>query len=181
MKLCGYHRQVKENATMSERATELANRFTTANDELIGIIQGASDGELQTICPGEQWSVLVTARHVAIAYRVVGSWIRRVANGEDIPVTRRQIDEGNALHAQEFAGTTREEVLTLLRDNGIKAADTIRNLSDEQLDTSAAMGPADGDRITAEQVTQSALIHHITDHTADIRATLAQPGDGGVH
>jgi hypothetical protein len=158
---------------MSERAIELANHFTTANDELIGIIRGASDAELQTICPGEQWSVLVTARHVAISYRVVGSWIRRVANGEDVLVSRRQIDEGNALHAQEFATTTREEVLTLRHDNGGKAADTIRSLSEEQLGTSAAMGPADGDRLTAEQVTWDVLIHHVVDHTADIRAALA--------
>jgi hypothetical protein len=173
LQLCGNYRQLREKATMSERAIELANRFTTANDGLIGIIQRAGDAELQTICPGEQWSVLVTARHVAISYRVVGSWIRRVANGEEVPVTRRQIDEGNALHAQEFATTTRQEVLTLLRDNGIKAADTIRNLSDEQLGTSAAMGPADGDSLTAEQVIRDVLIHHVADHTADIQATLA--------
>jgi uncharacterized damage-inducible protein DinB len=173
LQLCGYHRQLKEKATMSERATELANRFTAANDELIGIVREAGDAELQTICPGEQWSVLVTARHVAISYRVVGSWIRRVAIGEDVPTTRRQIDEGNALHAQEFATTTREEVLTLLRDNGTRAADTIRTLSDEQLGTSAAMGPANGDRLTAEQVIWDVLIHHVADHTADIQAALA--------
>jgi hypothetical protein len=165
---------------MSERANELANRFTTANDGLVGIMQGASDAELQTICPGEQWSVLVTARHVAISYRVVGSWIRRVANGEEILVTRRQIDEGNALHAREFVTTSREEVLTLLRDNGIKAADTIRNLSDEQLDTSATMGPSNGARLTAEQVIRDALMHHVAEHTADIQAALAGPADGGA-
>jgi hypothetical protein len=158
---------------MSERATELADLFTAANDELIGIIQRAGDAQLQIICPGEQWSVLVTARHVSISYRVVGSWIRRVANGEDVPTTRRQIDEGNALHAQENALTTREEVLTLLRDNGSKAADIIRNLSGEQLATSAIMGPDNGNRLTAEQVTRDVLLSHIADHTADIRAAMA--------
>jgi uncharacterized damage-inducible protein DinB len=158
---------------MSERATELANRFTAANDELIGIIQGASDAQLQMICPGEQWSVLVTARHVSISYRVVGSWIRRVANGEDVPTTRRQIDEGNARHAEENAMTTREEVLTLLRDNGMKAADIIRNLRDEQLATSAAMGPDNGDHLTALQVIRDILMQHIADHGADIRAAIA--------
>ena len=165
---------------MSEQAIELANRFTTANDELIGIIRGASDAELQTICPGEQWSVLVTARHVAISYRVVASWIRRVANGEEVPVTRRQIDEGNAVHAQEFAATSREEVLMLLHDNGLKAADTIRNLSDEQLGTSAIMGPEHGARLTAEQVTRDGLLRHVAEHTADIQAALAGPADGGA-
>jgi uncharacterized damage-inducible protein DinB len=165
---------------MSERAIELANHFTTVNDKLVEIIRGASDAQLQTICPGEQWSVLVTARHVAISYRVVGSWIRRVANGDDVLVTRRQIDEGNALHAQEFATTSREEVLMLLHDNGLKVADTIRTLSEEQLRTSAVMGPAEGDRLTAEQVIRAVLIHHVTDHTADIQATLARPADGGA-
>jgi DinB superfamily len=165
---------------MSERAIELANRFMTANDGLIGIIRGASDEEVQSVCPGEQWSVLVTARHVAISYRVVGSWIRRVANGEEVLVTRRQIDEGNALHAQEFASASREEVLTLLQDNGLKTADTIRNLSDEQLGTSATMGPADGARLTAEQVIQEVLLDHVTEHSADIQAALAIPADSGA-
>jgi hypothetical protein len=163
---------------MSERASELADRFTTANDELIGIIQGAGDAQLTTICPGEQWSVLVTARHVSVSYRVVGSWIRRVANGEPVPTTRHQIDEGNAQHAQENAMTTREEVLTLLRENGAKASDVIRNLSDEQLATSAAMGPANGAHLTAEQVARDVLIRHVWDHTADIRAAIArEPAD----
>ena len=176
----GYHRQLREKATMSEQAIELANRFTAANDRLIRTIQGASDAELQTICPGEQWSVLVTARHVAISYRVVASWIRRVANGEEVPVTRQQIDQGNALHAQEFATASREEVLTLLRDNGIKAAETIRNLSDEQLGTSAIMGPENGARLTAEQVAQEVLIDHVAEHTTDIQAALARPAGGGA-
>ena len=158
---------------MSERATELADLFTMANDELIGIIQQASDAQLQVVCPGEQWSVLVTARHVSVSYRVVGSWIRRVANGEDVPTTRRQIDEGNALHAQENAMTTREEVLTLLRENGSKAADIIRNLSDEQLAASAVMGPANGNRLTALQVIRDVLLAHIRDHVTDIRAAMA--------
>jgi DinB superfamily len=157
---------------MSERANGLADLFTTANDELIGIIQGASDAQLQVVCPGEQWSVLVTARHVSISYRVVGSWIRHVANGEDVVATRRQIDEGNALHAQEHAMTTREEVLTLLRENGMKAADIIRNLSDEQLATSAAMGPDNGNRLTALQVIRDVLLAHIKEHVADIRAAM---------
>jgi hypothetical protein len=158
---------------MSERATELADLFTMANDELIGIIQQASDAQLQVVCPGEQWSVLVTARHVSVSYRVVGSWIRRVANGEDVPTTRRQIDEGNALHAQEHALTTREEVLTLLRENGSKADDTIRNLSDEQLATSAIMGPDNGNRLTALQVIRDVMLTHIRDHVTDIRAAIA--------
>ncbi len=159
---------------MSERAAELANRFTTANDALIGVIQGATDAQLQTICPGEQWSVLLTARHVAISYRVVGSWIRRLARGEAVPTTRQQIDEGNALHAQEFAATvTRDEVLTLLRDNGAKIADTIRNLTDEQLQTGAVMGPAENQELSAEHAIRAVLLHHIRDHLADIRQTIA--------
>ncbi len=158
---------------MSERAISLANQFTTANDELIGDIQGATDAQVHAICPGDQWPVLVTTRHVAIAYRVVGSWIRRAASGEDIPTTRQQIDEGNARHAQEYATTTREEVLQLLREYSAKTADTIRNLSDEQLSTSVVMGPANGERVRVEQVITYFLIDHIADHLVDIRAAMA--------
>ena len=158
---------------MSDRATELANRFSIANDELVGVIANATDAQLQAPCPGETWSVLVTARHVAISYRVVASWIRHVAKGEDVTATRAQIDEGNALHAQASATFTRDEVLMMLRENGAKAAETIRNLTDEQLATAAVMAPAEGNRLTADQVVKHVLIKHITDHLMGIREALA--------
>lgn len=158
---------------MSERAADLASRFNVANEELIGIIAGASDAQLQQPCPGETWSVLVTARHVAISYRVVGSWVRKVARGEDVTVTRAQIDEGNAQQAQGSASYTRDEVLGLLRENGAKTAETISNLTDEQLASSAVMSPADDNRLTADQVIKHVLIKHITDHLMGIRAALA--------
>ena len=170
----GATKKREDLSLMSDRATELANRFTIANDELVNVIANATDAQLQATCPGETWPVLVTARHVAISFRVVGSWIRHVAKGEDVVATRAQIDEGNALHAQASATFTRDEVLVLLRENGAKVAETIRNLTDEQLATSAVMAPAQGNRLTADQVVKHVLIKHITDHLMGIRAAFGQ-------
>jgi hypothetical protein len=40
---------------MSKRATDLAKRFKTFNDELIGFVEKCSDENWRKICLGEQW------------------------------------------------------------------------------------------------------------------------------
>lgn len=158
---------------MSERANALADQFAAANAELVNLLESATPAQLATTCAGEHWPVLLTARHVAISYRVVGSWIRKVANGQEVPVTRDQIDEGNAQHAAQFPAPDRDEVLTLLRDNAAKTTEMIRGLSDEQLATGAAMGPAEGHTLTADQAIRHVLLKHIKDHLSGIRDAIA--------
>ncbi len=157
---------------MSERANELAQQFTAANDELIDVIANASEAQLQAICPADGWPVLLTARHVALSYRVVGSWIRKIAAGQEVTTTRAQIDEGNAQHAATFPHPDRDEVLGMLRENAAKTAEMIRGLSDEQLHASAPFGPNGGRPLTTDQVIRHVLLHHIREHLPDIQAAL---------
>ncbi|MBA3824098.1 MAG: DinB family protein [Ktedonobacterales bacterium] len=154
---------------MSERATVLADRFAAANAQLMQLLTDATDAQLTHIVPEEGWSVLMVAHHVALSYRVAGSWVRHAAAGEAVPTTRAQIDAGNAHMAEDATPLTRASVLAELRDNGARAEDMIRGFSDDQLATAAVMMPAEGREMTAEQVIKHILLHHIKEHTPHLR------------
>ena len=63
---------------MSERAEALAKRFEQVNDELIAAVEGCSDEQWRKTCSGEQWSVAVTAHHVAPS-PLMPAWSHRPA------------------------------------------------------------------------------------------------------
>ena len=53
---------------MSERGVALAEAFTSLTAEVVALLQEMSDAEWSVLCPGEGWSVGVTA-HQASAVR----------------------------------------------------------------------------------------------------------------
>jgi uncharacterized damage-inducible protein DinB len=157
---------------MSQRAASLADRFEQANEAVIAAVERCSDTDWTATCDGEHWSVGVTAHHVATSYAGFQSIIQGLASGAEMPpFTREMLDQSNAQHAQEFAGCTRAETVTLLRSNGQVAADTVRGLSDEQLDRGAPLALAGGQTISAAQMAEF-MIGHPTDHLASIRSAL---------
>src|SRR6266700_1064092 len=109
---------------MSGRAEELARRFEQANGELIKAVESCSDEQWRKTCSGEQWSVGVTAHHVAVSYGPIAGLVQAL--------TSDMLDAGNAEHARQFAGCTKRETVDLLRGGGQAAASTVRGLSDEQ-------------------------------------------------
>jgi uncharacterized damage-inducible protein DinB len=158
---------------MSEHADELASRFGSVNDELVALLESCSADDWRARCADEKWPVCAVAHHVATANRVVASWIRRVAQGTSIAVTREMIDQGNDQNAEAHADCDQRETIDLLRQNGAGAMNTIRALSDEQLHTTAAMGPANERAMSAQQVIERVLIQHVEGHLASIRFRLA--------
>lgn len=157
---------------MSDKATALADELARAAAEFAAIVAGATEAQLATICPNDGWPVVLTAYHVAVAYRVNTSWVRRLAAGEAVTATPEQIEAGNAQMVAAQTTHTREEVLGLLRENGDRLIALIRGLSDEQLALSAPFGPA-GRELTTRQVIRHVVLHHVAEHVADIRAALA--------
>lgn len=153
---------------MAQRAGTLARQFTEANDEMIAAAAGASASHWRAQCPGEGWTVGVTAHHVAVGHEPVAGLIMGVATGQQLPpITMEALNEGNAAHAREFADCNQDETVALLRSAGAAAAEMVRNLSDEQLDRSAEVV---GQRMTAQQLAENILISHVKGHLASIRA-----------
>ena len=98
--------------------------------------------------------------------------VQAMASGQEVPpLSMEQVDQGNAEHAQKFAGCTKEETLDLLRAGMTEAAGVLRGMTDEQLDRSAAV-LVGVPSMNTEQVIENVLIGSATGHLASIRAAL---------
>jgi uncharacterized damage-inducible protein DinB len=159
---------------MGERGDALAQRFEQANNDVIAAVEGFSDDQWKAKTKEEGWSVGVAAHHIAVGHPGVFGLAQAIANGQPLPpITREMIDQGNAQHAQQFAGCTRQETLDLLRANGAAAAMSLRGLTDEQLDRSATL-PVFGDApVSAQQVIEMVLIGHPQGHLQSIKGATA--------
>ena len=160
---------------MSERADALATAFERANDDVIAAVEGCSDDQLRTLCAGEGWSVAVAAHHLARSYPAIAGMVQLVANGQPIPpLTGEVLDAANAEHAREYANVSRNETLQALRREGKAAAESVRGLSDEQLDRSAPMPFAGGQPWSAADLIERGLIGHPLEHGQSIRTALGR-------
>ena len=64
---------------MGGRAEGLAKRFEQANDDVIATVQNCSDEQWRKTCPGEQWSVGVTAHHIGSAHTPIAGLVRETS------------------------------------------------------------------------------------------------------
>jgi len=157
---------------MSEKAAALAEQFAQLNDDLIATVERCSDAQWAAKCPDTGWSVGVQAHHIAGGEMGLAGFIGAVANGQILPpLTMDMIDWGNARHAEEYANVSKEETLTLLRENGAAAAAMIRGLSDAQL---ARTGELIAGRSTSvERMIQFLSLGEIQRHGEHLRQAIA--------
>jgi uncharacterized damage-inducible protein DinB len=156
---------------MSARAEEVARRFEQGNGELMTVVKSCSPEQWRKTCLGEQWSVGVTAHHVAAAYAPIAGMVQALAPGQTVQLpSLEMIDAGNAEHARQFASCTKEETIHLLQSGGQALARAVRGLSDAQLDSGEVLMGAQ--RIGAAQLVEMGVIGHPTSHLESIRAAL---------
>ena len=157
---------------MSERAQALATQFEKANADLLAMLEGVSDDQWQNQLDGEGWPIGVGACHLAEHYTNVAQLINVAANSEPMPDwAPKSFGDLDALNAQIAArnkGRPRREALEMLRRNAAEAAEQLRGLSDEQLDSKVLL-PAVGTEWSTEQITQMMLIGHIGMHAPSIQ------------
>jgi hypothetical protein len=154
---------------MTDRLDKLARQFEDANREFTETVGSVSDEDWRNLCPAENWTVGVTAHHVASSYSLAVEVLQALAVGEARPVTMKMLDELNAEHALQYAGCTREETVRLLRSDGEKAVGAIRSLSDEALDTRHDLPFLGEQPVRLEQFINSCFIGHQEAHLASIR------------
>ena len=155
---------------MSKRAVDLAERFKAFNNDLIGFVENCSDGIWRKVCPGEQWSVGVVARHIAASHYGALGLAKMMVAGEKLPeLTEGVIDQMNSKHAEKHRLCTRDEVLKILRENGTSAAEYVAGLSDTDLDRSGHIAAAGGD-MTTEHLILSIILRNGGEHFASVKA-----------
>ncbi len=162
----------------SERAEALAERFGAANRAVRVAIAAATDERLRTTCPAERCTTVALACHVANGHEVVSGWVRTLVAGHALPpVTMDVVDRANAEGFARDAGCTRDEVLERLARNGEAVAETVRGLTDAELDLTAPFALFGGASVSAQTLIEQILIGDPLAHLPSIRAASGEATD----
>ena len=166
----------------TDRESEaLAQQFEAKAREAAAVLGKLSDADWKKVTEAEQWTVGVTAHHLAGTLEAVAGIVTTVVSGASLgnaftaafgqDFTMAKLDEMNATHAKEHANCTRTETIALLERGAAAAAAVVRGLSDDQLAKSGTVF-ADAPPMTVEQIVVGGLIAHVDDHLGSIRKTV---------
>jgi hypothetical protein len=159
---------------MTRRADALADRLEQGANNLADLAAALTDAEWRIRVPGDGRTVGVIVHHVATMYPLEIELAQAVAEGKAIAgVTWDAVHEINAKHAREHAKTTRDEAIALLRRNAELAAQAIRALRDEQLDSAAPISLYFDTPLTCQFFLEDHAVRHSWYHTGRIRQALA--------
>ena len=157
------------------RAEKLAERLEQGAGSLAALAEGLNDTQWQTRVPGDGRKVGVLVHHVANMYPLEIQLAQQLAQGQPISgVTWADVHALNARHADENAAVTKDAALDLLRRNSADAAAAIRALSDDQLDSAAAVSLNEDAPLTCQFFLEDHAVRHSYHHLARIRAALAR-------
>jgi len=158
---------------MSTRAQALAERIEQGANNLAALAEGLSDAEWKTVIPKDGRTVGILIHHVANMYPVEIDLARTLASQKPVAgVTWDIVAQINAKHAHEHAAVSKQEALSLLRQNSKAAADAVRTLTDEELDNAAPLSLSSDAPMTAQFMIEDHALRHSFHHLAKIRAVL---------
>jgi len=157
---------------MGARGEELARQFEARVEEATALLEALSDADWKKTTAAEQWTVAVTAHHIASSYEPASHMVKTIATGQALPhFTRQILDERNARHARDFADCTRAETIALHKKAAAGAAAVVRSLSDAELSRTGIVF-ADMPPVSAEDLVKRILLAHIDSHFGSIRKTI---------
>ena len=158
---------------MSTRSEVLAQRLEEGARQLTALARSLSDEQWQMRIPHDNRKIGVIVHHVGTMYPIEISLAQQLARGESVQgVTWAKVHEMNADHARSFDRVTKQEALDLLHKNSTAAASAVRALSDEQLDTAAALSlNSDGPR-TCQFMLEDHAVGHAWHNLLKIRGAL---------
>lgn len=158
------------------RSGQLADRLEAGARALTDFARSLSAEQWRTVVPGDGRRVGVVVHHVASVYPLEIRLALMIAAGTPIVgVTWATVHEMNAAHAVEHDAVTREAALALLAENSAAAAEAIRALTDEDLDSAAPVSLYAGAELTCQFVLEDHAVRHSYHHLARLRAALQAP------
>jgi hypothetical protein len=165
----------------SERAEALAERFEAANRAVRMTIAAATDEQLRATCPAERCTAAALACHVAQVHVVGRGLVKSLVDSRSLPpVTMADVDRANAEGYARDAGCTRDEILHRLAVTGEEAAETVRGLTDEQLDLTAPFALFGGATVSVQTLIEQILIGDPLGHLPSIEAAIGATSAGEV-
>jgi hypothetical protein len=158
---------------MSKRSNALAERLENGARALVDFAGTLSEAQWQTRIPGDGRKIGVVVHHVASMYPLEIQLAKTIAAGKPVVgVTWDVVNSMNADHAREHDGVKKEEALELLKRNSTAAAESIRALTDDQLDHAAPLSLNSDAPLTCQFMLEDHAVRHSYHHFAGIRAAL---------
>jgi len=171
---------LRDRKPQSRRAEMLADRIEEGAARLADFASRLTEKEWSTpVTEGGKSgrSIGVIVNHVASVYPIEVDLARAIANGKSvIDVTWEVVSKLNAGHAAEHANVSKAETLALLKSNSQKAAEVVREFTDDELDRAAPFSLSFGAPVTAQFVLEDHAVRHSWHHLARIRKTVGNPG-----
>lgn len=152
---------------------ELASRLNTLLVQLRETIEAADD-RAWAATTNEGWPAGVTAHH-ATSHLALAHFAHAISTGERSPFADFTIDainQGNAMHAAEFAKVTRDETLRQLLSDGPGAVSAVRGMSNADLAKTAKMAFAGGAELSARQLVEGPLLGDLATHLESVRSAV---------
>jgi hypothetical protein len=158
---------------MAAKSDALARQLETKIQDAMATLERLSDADWAKVTEAEQWSVGVTAHHVAGVPEVIAQIVKAVVAGHSpaAPFRLDMVDEMNAQHARDYARCTKAETIELLQRGAAVAAGVIRGLSADQLAKKGTV-LADAPPMTVEELITGGLLAHLDEHFGSIRKTV---------
>jgi hypothetical protein len=162
-------------AVMNQRSDALANRLESGAAALAAFAAGLSQAEWEMPVPNDGRKVGVVVHHVASMYPIEIQLASLLAAGQPIAgVTWEAVATINQDHAKAHDGVDKESALALLKTNSAAAAAAIRALTDEELDSAAAVSLNSDAPLTCQFFLEDHAVRHSYHHLARIKAALAR-------
>lgn len=159
---------------MGHRADALADRIEQGAAALAAFAEGLSDEQWRKTIPPDGRTAGVIINHVASIYPLEIELAQQLASGQPIVgVTWAAVAEVNAKHAAENSNAGKRETVELLRRNSRAAADTVRALSDAELDKAAPVSLSHDAPLTTQFFIEDHALRHSFHHLAKLRQALA--------
>jgi hypothetical protein len=159
--------------TMKKRTEALAQRLEQGAGALEDFARGLTDEEWQLTVPHDGRKIGVTVHHVGNMYPIEIEIALKAARGEPIVgVTWDLVAAINAKHAAEMEKVSKEEAIAFLRRNSTAAAEAIRALRDEDLDSAVPVSLNGDAPLTCQFVLEDHAVRHSYHHLARIKAAL---------
>jgi hypothetical protein len=162
---------------MGRRSDSLADRILQGAEGLAGFAEKLTDAEWNrplSANGSDRRPIGVIVNHVAFVYPIEVDAARGIGSGQAVPVSWDDIAQLNAKHASDNGKAAKAETLALLRKNARAAADAVREMTDEQLDTAAPFGLSYGAPVTAQFVIEDHALRHSWHHLAKIKKALGR-------
>lgn len=157
----------------NNRANALADRLINGANQLASFSENLSEEDWNKPVIGDGRSVGVVVHHVASVYPIEVELAQAIAAGNPITeVTKAAIDHMNAEHAKDNAHADKQQALELLRVNSQNAAQAIRELTDEQLDSASTISLYEDAPLTAQFFIEDHALRHSYHHLGRIKKSL---------